>query len=75
MTANIRTDFLVVINNELQYSIWPFERAIPCGWTDAGFAGSREDCLAHIDAVWTDMRPASIRGAPHFNSANRKLKD
>lgn len=55
--------FVVVRNDEEQYSIWPAERALPAGWQDAGFAGTREECLAHIDVVWTDMRPRSVREA------------
>lgn len=51
----------VVINDEEQYSIWWAERALPPGWREAGFAGTREACLAHIESVWTDMRPLSLR--------------
>ncbi len=53
--------FVVVINDELQYSIWPVGRDIPLGWHAEGFQGSRADCLAHIDRVWVDMRPLSVR--------------
>jgi MbtH protein len=51
----------VVVNHEEQYSIWPADRDAPDGWRGAGVAGSRDDCLAHIAAVWTDMRPLSVR--------------
>ena len=57
------TIFRVVLNEEEQYSIWPDYRPIPGGWRDTGFSGKREDCLAHIEAVWTDMRPLSLRRA------------
>jgi len=53
--------FIVVINDEEQYSIWWQGREIPAGWRDEGTAGTREECLQHIDQVWTDMRPASLR--------------
>ncbi|MGW3107992.1 MbtH family protein [Streptomyces sp. NPDC001100] len=53
--------FAVVVNDEEQYSIWPADRALPEGWREAGRAGTREECLAHIDEVWTDMRPRSVR--------------
>ncbi|WP_433342573.1 MbtH family protein [Micromonospora sp. CA-111912] len=53
--------FLVVRNDEEQYSIWSADRELPAGWSDTGFAGTREECLAHIDTVWTDMRPRSVR--------------
>ncbi|WDZ82469.1 MbtH family protein [Micromonospora cathayae] len=55
--------FLVVRNDEEQYSIWSADRELPAGWQDTGFAGTREECLAHIDTVWTDMRPRSVREA------------
>ncbi|MGP3963221.1 MbtH family protein [Nonomuraea sp. 3N208] len=51
----------VVVNHEEQYSIWAADREPPPGWSDAGFAGTREECLAHIETVWTDMRPLSLR--------------
>ena len=53
--------FTVVVNDEEQYSVWPADRSLPAGWRDAGKTGSKQDCLAHIDQVWTDMRPASLR--------------
>ncbi|WP_433260470.1 MbtH family protein [Actinosynnema sp. CS-041913] len=55
--------FKVVVNDEEQYSIWPADRPNPPGWRDAGFTGEREECMAHVDEVWTDMRPRSLREA------------
>lgn len=56
-----RTRYKVVINHEEQYSIWPADRENPAGWKDAGKAGSRQQCLDHIEEVWTDMRPLSLK--------------
>jgi MbtH protein len=56
-------DYRVVINDELQYSIWPVDRKTPAGWRDEGVSGPRQVCLDHIDEVWTDMRPRSLREA------------
>jgi MbtH protein len=53
--------YKVVVNHEEQYSPWPAERSSPAGWTDAGKSGTRQECLAYIDEVWTDMRPLSLR--------------
>jgi len=53
--------YKVVVNHEGQYSIWPAERANPLGWNDGGKAGTKEECLAYIKEVWTDMRPLSLR--------------
>jgi len=33
----------------------------PLGWRDAGKEGPKEECLAYIKEVWTDMRPLSLR--------------
>lgn len=55
--------YIVVVNHEEQYSIWPEDRPLPNGWRSAGKVGSKEECLAHIDQVWTDMRPLSLRQA------------
>ncbi|NQZ11501.1 MAG: MbtH family NRPS accessory protein [Algicola sp.] len=54
-------EFNVVTNHEQQYSIWPTSKDLPLGWSLAGFSGSKEDCLTHIDENWTDMRPLSLR--------------
>lgn len=51
----------VVVNAEEQYSIWPADRENAMGWTDAGKEGTREECLAYIEMVWTDMRPRTLR--------------
>lgn len=51
----------VVINHEEQYSIWPAHREPPEGWRKAGKRGPKAECLAWIEARWTDMRPLSLR--------------
>ncbi|MFI1400456.1 MbtH family protein [Streptomyces sp. NPDC020681] len=53
--------FHVVVNGEEQYSIWAADRALPAGWNLGGLTGTREACLEHIEQVWTDMRPLSVR--------------
>jgi MbtH protein len=53
--------YQVVINDEEQYSIWPVDREVPAGWHDVGVIGTKDECLAHIEEVWTDMRPKSLR--------------
>ncbi|GAA0573314.1 MbtH family protein [Halomonas salifodinae] len=60
---NPETRFLVVVNHEEQYSIWPDYKALPQGWREVGQQGSKEECLAYIESVWVDMRPLSLRQA------------
>jgi len=55
------TIYKVVVNHEEQYSIWPADRENPLGWKDVGKAGPKQQCLAYIKEVWTDMRPLSLR--------------
>ncbi len=55
------TLYKVVLNDEEQYSIWPAYRENPLGWRDAGKQGLKDECLAYIQEVWTDMRPLSLR--------------
>jgi len=56
-----KTIYKVVVNHEEQYSIWPTDRDNARGWKDAGKTGAKEECLAWIKEVWTDMRPLSLR--------------
>ncbi|MFG2485176.1 MbtH family protein [Streptomyces virginiae] len=51
----------VVRNDEEQYSLWDAERELPAGWHQEGTRGTREECVAHIDRIWTDIRPLSVR--------------
>ncbi|MEV7557466.1 MbtH family NRPS accessory protein [Streptomyces sp. NPDC089795] len=53
--------YLVVANDEEQYSLWEAGRSVPLGWHDQEVRGTKEECLAHIERVWTDMRPLSLR--------------
>ena len=61
--APAEPEWLVVLNHEEQYSIWPADRDLPLGWREEGMRGTREACLDHIEKVWTDMRPKSVRDA------------
>ncbi len=55
--------FLVLINDERQYSLWPDFLDVPAGWTVAQGPASRADSLAFVEREWTDMRPASLIAA------------
>ncbi|MFG1889106.1 MbtH family protein [Micromonospora sp. NPDC049051] len=59
-TAQERT-YVVVVNDEEQYSIWFADREPPVGWTSVGVTGSRQECLEHVGRIWTDLRPLSLR--------------
>ncbi|MFG1478724.1 MbtH family NRPS accessory protein [Xanthobacter sp. V4C-4] len=55
--------FRVVRNAEDIHSIWPLGRPVPAGWNEIGFTGTKAACLDHIEHVWTDMLPLSLRRA------------
>ncbi len=61
MTNDDTRAYLVVVNHEEQYSIWPADREAPAGWRAVGTPRTKAECLSHIDEVWTDMRPLGIR--------------
>lgn len=53
--------YIVVVNHEDQYSIWPDYKETPAGWRAVGKTGPKAEYLAYINEVWTDMRPLSLR--------------
>jgi MbtH protein len=53
-------EFMVLVNNEGQYSLWPTFKDVPAGWNAVGPRGERKACLAYIEENWTDMRPKSL---------------
>ncbi|MEO0669880.1 MAG: MbtH family NRPS accessory protein [Pseudomonadota bacterium] len=55
------TKYSVVINHEEQYSIWPTDREVPIGWDVVVSDKTKQDALDHIEEVWIDMRPLSLR--------------
>ena len=57
----IETRYRVVTNLDGYYSIWPEGRELPAGWRAEGTIGTQEECLAHIDRVWTGLDPASLQ--------------
>lgn len=53
--------YLVLINEEGQYSLWPGFIDVPSGWTVVHEQKGREACLDYIQSHWSDMRPNSLR--------------
>lgn len=53
--------YLVLTNDEEQYSLWLKSHAVPTGWKATGKEGSKEDFLRYVEEVWTDMTPRSLR--------------
>ena len=55
--------FLVLVNDESQYSLWPEFAEVPAGWTVARGPGSRADSVRYVEENWVDMRPRSLAEA------------
>jgi len=55
-------DYIVLVNDEEQHSLWPEFKDIPPGWKRVGPLGDKATCLAWIEEHWPDIRPKSIRG-------------
>jgi MbtH protein len=56
-------EYVVLINEEGQYSLWPSFADVPAGWSVTLQGASREECLNYINQHWTDMRPLSLQRA------------
>jgi MbtH protein len=50
---------VVVVNRAGQDSLWPAFREPPPGWTPTGFTGTKDERMAHVASVWTDIRPSA----------------
>jgi uncharacterized protein YbdZ (MbtH family) len=54
-------NFVVLINDEEQHSLWPTFADVPPGWRVAFGEADRDACLDYIDQNWPDIRPKSLR--------------
>ncbi|MEV5778471.1 MbtH family NRPS accessory protein [Streptomyces antimycoticus] len=55
--------FLVLMNEEEQYSLWPSFIEVPEGWRTVLDETDRNTCVDFIEKSWTDLRPKSLRDA------------
>lgn len=54
-------DFVVLVNDEEQHSLWPVFADVPDGWRVVFGEAQRAACLEYIEANWPDIRPRSLR--------------
>lgn len=52
--------YLVLINDEEQYSLWPSFAEVPAGWKVVLTETDRQSALDYVEKNWTDMRPKSL---------------
>ncbi|MET8232767.1 MbtH family protein [Micromonospora sp. NPDC005298] len=64
MTSNPFEDengeYLVLVNDENQHSLWPVDIDVPDGWRTVHGPAGRAECLSHVETHWSDIRPASL---------------
>lgn len=56
-------DYLVLVNEENQHSLWPATIDAPAGWRTASGPQPRAEALDYIERNWTDLRPAGLIAA------------
>ena len=61
MSEEDNEEYICLINEEEQYSIWVAWKEIPLGWKRVGPKGTKQEVLNYVKEVWTDMRPKSLR--------------
>jgi MbtH protein len=54
-------NWIVLVNDEAQYSLWPTRRTTTAGWQATRQRGNRGACTAYVDTNLIDMTPASLR--------------
>ncbi|WP_410575107.1 MbtH family protein [Amycolatopsis sp. cmx-4-61] len=52
--------YVVLVNDEGQYSLWPAFAEVPPGWTVSLARTDRRTALEHVSTHWTDLRPKSL---------------
>jgi MbtH protein len=61
---------VVVVNLYGQYSVWPHGKDVPDGWRTVGGSRTKQECLAYISEVWTDITPAYVTDASPNGTTN-----
>lgn len=55
-----QSQFLVLVNDEGQHSLWPGFAEVPAGWKTCFGPETRQLCLEYVEREWVDMRPLSL---------------
>ena len=54
-------EFLVLVNDEEQHSLWPCALEVPAGWRAVHGPAAHDACTRFVEEHWTDLRPRSLR--------------
>jgi uncharacterized protein YbdZ (MbtH family) len=55
--------YLVLVNDEGQHSLWPHGVDVPAGWHCGFGPAARRECLQYVETKCADMRPLSLVAA------------
>jgi MbtH protein len=50
-------EFVVLVNPQEQFSLWPVFAERPAGWSVSFGPTCRSDCLEYIERVWSTINP------------------
>ncbi len=53
--------YVVAVNLEEQYALWPKDRTLPDGWQVAAGPDDKARCLEWVRQHWTNLTPLSLR--------------
>jgi MbtH protein len=59
---NDAADYVVLVNDRAQYSLWPAANDVPAGWRTVEGPASRRECLDFVELHWQDLRPSGSGG-------------
>ena len=65
-------EYLVLINDEGQHSLWPVFADVPDGWEVIFGEDGRQECLEFIEKNWKDMWPNSLIRQMEADAAARQ---
>ncbi len=52
--------FRVLVNDRLEYSLWPTVAGLPTGWAESFGPASYEACASWLELHWQHLRPFGL---------------
>lgn len=57
-------EHVVLMNDRVQYSLWPAALRVPPGWLVVHGPASRQGSLDFVEEHWHELRPSPLRDTP-----------
>lgn len=64
-------EFVALVNDQGQYSLWPAHFSTPAGWKLVFGPENRALCIDYVNSTWTDLRPTRMVQAQSPTTAVR----